>query len=85
MARMSDTAALVSTPFGGKENSREHHSKEIRKIDNGYVTRESHDDGLGFTSMETYSAEHPAAGEAGVLKNDHNAMSKAVAHLNKKC
>ncbi len=80
---MSDTAALAATPFSGDENSREHHTKEIRKIYNGYVTRETHDDGLGFQSMETYSEHHPDHAP-GVLKDDHSAMAKAVAHL-KKC
>lgn len=82
--RLNDTAALVHTPFGGDENTREHHTREVRKIDNGYVTREHHDDGLGFISQETYSAEHPDAGAPGVLKNDHSAMKKAVDHLNRR-
>lgn len=82
--RFSDTVALSSTPFGGNENSREHHTKEIRKIDNGYITRENHDDGLGFTSMETYSANHPSAGDPGILCNDKSSMSRAVNFMNKK-
>ena len=79
--RLSDTGALTATPFGGKENEREHHTKEIRKIDNGYITRESHDDGLGYRSMETYSAEHPE--KSGEIGGKGNPMAKAVDFMKK--
>ncbi len=80
--RLSDVNALMATPFGGGENPREHHTKEIRKIDNGYVTRESHDDGLGYRSMETYTPEHPEASAA--VGGDCGSMAKAVEFMNKK-
>ncbi len=82
--RLSDVGALVATPFGGDENKREHHTKEIRKIDNGYVTRESHDDGLGYTSMETYSAEHPDKAP-GMIGAGTDSMKRAVSFMKKDC
>ena len=80
--RLSDVKALVSTPFGGKQDAREHHTKEVRKIDNGYITRESHDDSLGYRSVETYSAEHP--GSTPTVGHGSDSMSRAVNFM-KKC
>lgn len=79
--RLSDTATLAGTPFGGNEDQREHHTKEVRKIDNGYITRESHDDSLGYRSMETYSAEHP--GSTPTVGHGSDSMKRAVDFMKK--
>lgn len=79
--RLNDTGALAATPFAGSGDTREHHTTEIRKIDNGYITRQSHDDDLGYRSVETYSADHP--GKTPTVGHGSDSMKRAVDFMKK--
>lgn len=79
--KLSDTVALQATPFGGNSCAdNQHYSKSVRKIDNGYITSESHNDGLGYRSMETYSADHPDKSSVG---GNTDSMARAVEFMKK--
>lgn len=82
---LNNTAALVSRgPDGGEE-----HSISVRKIENGFLTRQSsYNPGTGEChSSETFSKSRPeirpprVRGGAGELADSRNAMADANKEL----
>ena len=84
--RLSDTDALCA-PSGNDYASS---SVEVRKIDNGYVRRQTISDSDGYKTNETYHKSHPGMvmdGDKGAPA-EHRAgksqMSDATKYLSKK-
>lgn len=77
--RLNDTKAVVGmVPY---ENSHEHYSRTVRKIDNGYITShygKNPNDPEGPTSMEVFTRDHPDQKDASEIGRDGSAMKRAV-------
>lgn len=82
--RLNDTAGVVAmSPY---ESQSQHYSKSIRKIDNGYITREyQHGPNCpeGPIEKEVFTHDHPDQKDAGMSRNGE-AMKKAVEFMNKR-
>lgn len=82
--RLNDTTGVVSmSPY---ESQSEHYNRSVRKIDNGFLVRESHHGGPncpdGPTDKEVFMSEHPDTDKSG-LGDSGNAMKKAVTYMKK--
>jgi hypothetical protein len=77
--RLNDTAVLQAAPACGE--MADYTTKEIRKIENGYVTRETRSGDGSYNSTERYSPNHPNADNATF--GSGNAMAKAVDFMKK--
>lgn len=80
--RMNDTSAIAAMPVCG---SAEYSSKNVRKIDNGYLTSCHQSGPAGFMSYETYSKEFPTDSpkSSGELDSNPSAMKRAVDFMKK--
>lgn len=87
--RLNDTAAVASMPAmqGDYEGERyTSHTSRTRKIDNGYITSETHHgNGDSFKSTERFheTASPPSSDSKSLAGDQSNAMSRAKAFLNK--
>ena len=59
----------------------DHMSTDIRKIDNGYVTRHSHSANGEYHSREEFSKERPMLSPAAPAPDMRNSMERAVDHI----
>lgn len=83
--RLSDTAAVVAmVPY---ESQREHYSRSVRPIDNGYIVSEHHSGPNcpdGPISKEMFVHEHPSHDTNSEIGRNGDAMKRAVEHINKR-
>ena len=78
--RLDDTSAIANTPLRGKGERME--TTEIRKIENGYITRRtSYQDG-DYSVAEIHSEGYPAPDRSSDAGSE--SMKRAVDHLNRK-
>lgn len=81
--RLNDTDAIVAMPMRGTSGGNESMNIDVRKIDNGYITRETrYSDGGGYQSKETYSPTKPSLNPS--IGKGGNLMKGATDYLNKK-
>jgi hypothetical protein len=86
--RLNDTAAVVGmVPY---ENSHQHYSRTVRKIDNGYLTTEYGNNpndpamcGDSPVSKEVFTRSHPDLADSSMMDRNGNAMKKAVEFMHK--
>ena len=79
--RLNDTKAVAAMPAlkGDYEGNRyQSHSKIPRRIENGFVTSETHHDGDSFKSVERFH-ETP---EPTAERHCEGSLARAKAHLN---
>lgn len=77
--RLSDTAALVNSPGPSGVRETESASTDIRKIDNGWLTRRTHYDGRRAISTETFTPDRPDVD----LGQGLDPMKRAKDYMNK--
>ena len=81
--RLDDTAAL-RTPAKMPEKENESCSVDVRRIDNGYVVRESHYKDGSYSSKETFSSEKPVIENMGTGKEEQtpdSSLRDAMDHI----
>lgn len=83
--RLNDTAGVQAmVPY---ESQSEHYSRSVRKVDNGYITRESHygpNSPDGPIEKEVFTRDHPDMKDASEIGGNGNAMKKAVDFMTKR-
>lgn len=83
--RLDDTAAVQGmVPY---ESQSEHYSRTVRKIDNGYLVRESHygpNGPDGPTDKEVFMKNHPDDKRMSSDVGSGGAMKKAVEFMKRK-
>lgn len=72
--RLGDTAKVMATPKASYQSE----STYTRKIDNGYITCRSVDNGTECSRTEYYHKD-----KGGVMSEGDNLMAKAVAYLDR--
>lgn len=82
--RLNDTAAVVGiVPY---ESQNEHYSRNVRKIDNGFVTTHygaNPNDPQGPTHKEVFTHDHPDQKDASEMGGNGGAMKRAVEFMKK--
>jgi hypothetical protein len=61
--RLNDTAAITSMPSPAAIGDSESLNVEVRRIDNGYITRESRYSQGDYKSCERFSQDKPVLGD----------------------
>lgn len=85
--RLNDTAGVQAMPAirGDYQGERyTSHTKSTRKIENGFVTRECHNDGDSFSTTERFhETPEPTQGERArdIAGGGSNSMSRAKSYL----
>lgn len=83
--RLNDTAGVVGmVPY---ESQSEHYSRNVRKIDNGYVTShygKNPNDPEGPTCKEIFTRDHPDMKDGSEMGRDGSAMKRAVDFMTKR-